>query len=324
MIADTTKRLDRIVAILIQLQSKKIIKAKEIANRFDISERTVYRDIKTLEAAGVPIIGEAGQGYSLMSGYRLPPVMFTQPEAISFIAAAQLMQEFTDENLFKDFSNALMKIKAILRFEEKNMVENLDEVIAVKNQVTTFNLALPNVMQIIIPSISEQQQVSIFYEGAKDEKPIWRTIEPLGIFLENNYWYILAYCKLRKDYRQFRIDRIQQIKTLEKGFDTQHSLNLAEFQTQKSILQTKTHEVVLQVKNEWVKYMQHDFHQFGFVKKETQESLSNLHFHVAIENNYFVRWLLMFADQATIIKAPEAMKSKIYELLKAAMLQFKN
>jgi biotin operon repressor len=84
---ETPKRFDRIVAILIQLQSKKIVKAQELADRFEVSLRTIYRDIRTLEASGVPIYSEAAVGYALMEGYRLPPVMFTREEVSSFIAA---------------------------------------------------------------------------------------------------------------------------------------------------------------------------------------------------------------------------------------------
>ena len=94
MSLDTVKRFDRIVAILIQLQSKRIVKAQELADRFEVSLRTIYRDIRTLEASGVPIISEAGVGYSIMEGYRLPPVMFTREEVGSFVAAEKLMQKF--------------------------------------------------------------------------------------------------------------------------------------------------------------------------------------------------------------------------------------
>lgn len=99
MLDETPKRFDRIVAILIQLQSKKIVKAQELADRFECSLRTIYRDIRTLEASGVPIYSEAGVGYALMDGYRLPPVMFTREEVSSFIAAEKLMQKFTDPSL---------------------------------------------------------------------------------------------------------------------------------------------------------------------------------------------------------------------------------
>ena len=108
---DTVKRFDRIVAILIQLQTKRIVKAQELADRFEVSLRTIYRDIRTLEASGVPIVSEAGVGYSIMEGYRLPPVMFTREEAGSFVAAEKLMQQFTDKSLGAYYESAMFKLK---------------------------------------------------------------------------------------------------------------------------------------------------------------------------------------------------------------------
>src|SRR5690606_29609387 len=104
-------RFDRITAILIQLQSKKVVKAQDLADRFGISLRTVYRDIRTLEEAGVPLYGEAGIGYSIVDGYRLPPVMFTREEATAFITAEKLMEKFTDASLKQHFTSAMYKVK---------------------------------------------------------------------------------------------------------------------------------------------------------------------------------------------------------------------
>jgi predicted DNA-binding transcriptional regulator YafY len=94
-------RIDRISAILIQLQSRRVVKAGDIAERFNISLRTVYRDIKTLEEAGIPLIGEAGVGYSIMDGYRLPPVMFTREEATAFLTAEKFVEKLTDTTTMK-------------------------------------------------------------------------------------------------------------------------------------------------------------------------------------------------------------------------------
>jgi len=94
MSVDIKKRFDRIVEILIQLQSKRVVKAQELADRFDVSLRTIYRDIKSLEQAGVPLIGEAGMGYSIMDGYRLPPVSFSKEEALCFVATEKLAEKY--------------------------------------------------------------------------------------------------------------------------------------------------------------------------------------------------------------------------------------
>ena len=108
-------RIDRVTAVLIQLQSKKIVKAQDIAERFSISLRTVYRDINTLQEAGVPIIGEAGLGYSIMDGYRLPPVMFTKEEATAFLTAEKLIEKFTDPSTEVSYKSAMYKVRAVLR-----------------------------------------------------------------------------------------------------------------------------------------------------------------------------------------------------------------
>src|SRR5690606_12965441 len=103
-------RIDRLTAILVQLQSKKVVTAQEIANRFEISLRTVYRDVRALEDAGVPIGAEAGKGYFIMEGYHLPPVMFTQQEANALVLGAKLIEGQTDVSIKKNFTEAMLKI----------------------------------------------------------------------------------------------------------------------------------------------------------------------------------------------------------------------
>src|SRR5690554_7087819 len=112
-------RFDRIIAIFIQLQSKRLVKAQELADRFQVSLRTIYRDIRSLEASGIPIVGEAGNGYSLMEGYRLPPIVFTKEEAASFIAAEKLMQQFTDKGLVSSHESAMQKVGCVLVGRER-------------------------------------------------------------------------------------------------------------------------------------------------------------------------------------------------------------
>ena len=112
-------RIDRVTAILIHLQSRRVVKAQEIAERFGISLRTVYRDIRTLEAAGIPLLGEAGVGYSIMEGYRLPPVMFTKEEATAFLTAEKLIEKLTDTSTEESYKSAMYKIKAVLNAAEK-------------------------------------------------------------------------------------------------------------------------------------------------------------------------------------------------------------
>ena len=107
-------RLDRLTSILIQLQTKRVVKAEEIARRFEISLRTVYRDVKSLMEAGVPIGSEAGKGYFIVDGFHLPPVMLTQDEASAMLLAGKLVDKMADKSVRLAFDSSLYKIKSVL------------------------------------------------------------------------------------------------------------------------------------------------------------------------------------------------------------------
>src|SRR3954466_13308775 len=124
-------RIDRLTAILIQLQTKRVVKAEEVAERFEISLRTVYRDVKALMEAGVPIGSEAGKGYFIVDGYHLPPVMFSQQEASAMLTAWKLVEKMTDVSIRKGYESALLKIKSVLNNAEKDHLENLQSSIEV-------------------------------------------------------------------------------------------------------------------------------------------------------------------------------------------------
>lgn len=117
--AEDKPRLARLAAIMTQLQSKRIVTAKDIAEKHNISIRTVYRDIRTLEKSGIPIVTEEGKGYSIMEGYKLPPVMFTEEEANALITAEQLILKNKDQSLTDHYVSAVTKIKSILKLSQK-------------------------------------------------------------------------------------------------------------------------------------------------------------------------------------------------------------
>src|SRR6478609_7503100 len=130
-----TKRLSRLTAILTQLQTKRLLNATTLAEKFSVSIRTIYRDIKALEQAGVPILTEDGKGYSLMEGYKIPPVMFSESEANALITVEQLVLKNRDSSLIKEYTEAVNKIKAVLLHSTKEKAELLSNRIAVSPSI---------------------------------------------------------------------------------------------------------------------------------------------------------------------------------------------
>lgn len=221
-----TKRLSRLTAILTILQTKRLLTASALANRFSVSNRTIYRDIKALEQAGVPILTEEGKGYSLMEGYKIPPVMFTESEANALITAEQLILKNKDASFVKEFSEAINKIKSVLRSNTKDKANLLfDRTVfrqntdykRTSNYLSTLQLALTNF-----------SLVKIKYHSPDTNQTTERTIEPFAIYSTQDNWLLIAVCLLRKDFRAFRLDRIQNLTTLNEQFEP-HNMTLQEY-----------------------------------------------------------------------------------------------
>lgn len=219
-------RLTRITAILIQLQSKKIVTAKEIADRFEISLRTVYRDIKTLQESGVPIGSENGTGYFIVDGYSLPPIMITEEEANALIVSEKLVLNQGDTSLKKDFNSLLLKIKSVLRNIEKNNISKLENRITPSYVRETFE---SDSLSIIQKSIANTTVVSIKYHSFYKDEITQRKIEPLGLYFTDKAWVVVAYCKLRNQIREFRLDRILETNITSQTFDYQEGFNLVKY-----------------------------------------------------------------------------------------------
>lgn len=304
-------RFDRITAILIQLQSRKIVKAQDLAERFEISLRTVYRDINSLAEAGVPIIGEAGVGYSIMDGYRLPPVMFTKEEARTFITAEKLVEKFTDFSTQSQYQSAMYKIKAVLRSTEKSMVESLENHIEVRHRPRAFHQPNSNTLDVLLRSISERKIAKILYVALSAPEPVERVIEPVGVYHENNYWYTIAFCHLRNDYRNFRSDRIMQCDITERSFVHKHA-PLKDFMHD-SWENENMRLVRIRIEKRVARYIREQRLYYGFVSETEQDDYIEMTF-LSASLEGFARWFLMIAPDACILE-PESLKTTMKQLV---------
>lgn len=221
-----TKRLSRLTAILTQLQTKRLITATSLANKFNVSIRTIYRDIKALERSGVPILTEEGKGYYLMEGYRLPPVSFTESEANALITAEKIVLKNKDASFVKEYTSAIEKIKSVLRHNTKENAELLSNRIAISQNNT--NNRTSNYLASLQLALTNFNLTKIEYQKPATNETSKRTIEPFALLSTQENWLLLAWCRLRKEFRLFRLDRIRKLEIQSEKFEP-HKMTLQEY-----------------------------------------------------------------------------------------------
>ena len=293
-------RIDRLAAILIQLQSRRLVKAQDIADKFSISLRTVYRDVHALEEAGVPVIGEAGTGYKLMEGYKLPPVMFSQDEASALLTAGKLVRSKTDASISKHYELALDKIKAVLRLSEKDHIEDIDEhVMVMGHPAIVYQPPAELHLQPILKAISTSSVIAIKYFSIEKNETTERRVEPVGMYYMGSHWYLVAFCQLRNDYRNFRTDKIDKLSFTGETMSKTHP-PLQNFINQMSV-ERQLVEVVIDVETDVVRYLGEQKYYNGFVKEENRGEHVRVHFLTGSLMG-FARWFMLFGDHAKIVK----------------------
>ena len=306
-------RIDRLQAILVQLQSKRIVTAKEMADRFEVSLRTIYRDVRALEEGGVPIGAEAGIGYFLLEGYHLPPIMFTREEASAILMAGKIFEKHTDKNLQSHFKDALFKVKAVLDMDKKEVLEDLEEKISIDPFGWQFRDHSANLMVSKIQSILPYRKLAkITYHASYSGESTERVVEPIGLCFYSNQWHLIAYCQLRKDYRDFRTDRIEKLETLAGKFSKTDHISL-QLYLEKLQLGTEVEIAKVRFPKEFVKYIDEVKYQFGWVDQAEVDDKVEMKF-ATMNMNLIARWLLMSGNNFEIV-SPDKLMKKVRELV---------
>jgi len=305
-------RLERMSAILVKLQSRPVVTGREIADQFGVSLRTIYRDIRSLEESGIPISGEAGYGYSLVDGFKLPPLMFTAEEALSFLMAEKLIGHQTDGETYGVFRSGMDKIRAVLKATEKDLLHDFDQYIRMSG---VYDLPLPaptNVLQPLLKSLLSKKQITLGYKAGYNYQTTSRTVEPQGIFFMNGNWYILAWCTLHNDYRTFHLGRVLEVSATADDFCKTHpSLN--------ELIEATYHNeveinVILHVHRDVARDMAKTKYSYGLYKEIPDGEEHYIQHFKTSSLDAFGRWYLMFADRSKIIE-PQELKTVVKELI---------
>ena len=303
-------RIDRLVAILIHLQGRRVTRAEDIADEFATSIRTVYRDIAALAEAGVPIVGEAGVGYSIVRGYHLPPVHFTTEEATALITANLLIDRFADKSLMSPMGSALAKIRAVLPPDHQDHIARLESRMSLPTSPRPTRSAS---LFLIQKALAERTVLRISYRGAGKAESFPREVEPMGLTYYGDRWHLIGWCRMRQDYRDFRTDRIHELAAVAERFEPRTNFNLDEFLAgyDRPRAMVKATIRVDPVTAERVRKEA----PFKIIKEERTEN----HVVFLIESgnwDWYMGWFLSFGSRVSVVE-PETFRMRLFEVAQA-------
>jgi predicted DNA-binding transcriptional regulator YafY len=292
-----------------RLQGRRVVRAEDLAAHFEISLRTVYRDIAALGEAGIPIMAEAGVGYSLVKGYHLPPVMFTKEEASALSIGGKLVDHLTDASLRKQMESALLKIRSVLPRDRQDYLDRLERSTAVvsRSGANPIPRLSSEALTPIQRALAERRVLGLDYQDGQRREVTQRRVEPLGLVYYADNWHLIAYCRLRQDVRDFRTDRILKLELQSELFSGHADFSLKEY------LEAQTREgkvemalvrfdprVMERVRREWF---------FGLVEEEVGHSgvVATL---LTCSFEWLTGWILSFGSRAEVLE-PEGLKKLV-------------
>ncbi len=214
------RRADRLFQIVLHLRRRRVVTARDLARSLEVSERTIYRDVQDLSACGLPIESAAGVGYRLRRGFDLPPLMFDREELQALRLGARMVRSWADPGLSEAASNALRKIEAVLPPDLEDPGEAL--------YAPSLRSYPVQHVGLLHHAILEHRKASFDYtreDGAASARTVW----PLGLFYWGSVWTLVAWCELRNDHRNFRLDRIADPEILEEPFSLEPGQTLEDF-----------------------------------------------------------------------------------------------
>ncbi|WP_193367745.1 helix-turn-helix transcriptional regulator [Pelagibius marinus] len=218
------RRADRLFQIVQELRRRKLVTARHLATVLEVSERTIYRDIRDLAASGVPIEGEAGVGYVLQRGYDLPPLMFTEEEIEALVLGARIIESWADPALAKAAGDVVAKVEAVLPDNLRDHVSRTPLSAPADHRAAPLSVDAA----AIRAALRSRHKLHFHYCNA-EARASERSVRPLALAFYGPVWLLIAWCELRDDFRAFRLDRMERMTVLDERFAEERGKTLRDF-----------------------------------------------------------------------------------------------
>lgn len=218
------RRADRLFQIVQQFRGGRLVTARMLGERLEVSERTIYRDIADLQSTGVPIEGEAGVGYIMREGFDLPPLMFSRDEIVALVAGARMVRAFGGATMARAAEEALVKIADVLPDAERERLNRTE----IHTPTTRISAAERTAIDVIERAIDARDVLTLDYRDEQGRASL-RDVRPLGLWFWGRVWTLVAWCELRTDFRAFRLDRLATMSAAGRSFRPERGKTLADF-----------------------------------------------------------------------------------------------
>lgn len=299
-------KTERMLAIVLELQRKSWVRAEDLATTFEMSVRTIYRDMQALSEAGVPLLGSPGQGYSLMEGYFLPPVHFTASEAVALLIGTDFVEQQFGQHYRYNAEVARRKIESILPDIVREQSDPMREGIRLlAQQRTPATIDDRQYIEPIGQAIVQKRKLQFGY-SKPHQSAITRIVCPYGLAFNTNHWVLVAYCELRQDIRHFRLSRISDLVELEQSFVLPEHFTLSEYRP------PDDRRIVIRLQFE--PHMTERIQEAGnFYIEKIEEELSATIVTLRVRQVEDVLfWILSWGDQVTVLE-PASLRLQMVE-----------
>ena len=218
------RRADRLFEIIQHLRRRPTVRARDLGEALEVSERTIYRDIRDLMASGVPIEGEAGVGYVLRPGFDLPPLMFKEAEIEALVLGARIVESWADEELATAAADAVAKIEAVIPERLRGYMANTALLAPALHYMEPIGFDLAKLRRAVRGQIKVRFRYTDVLGRASE-----RTVRPLSLAYFGPVWVLAAWCELRVDFRTFRLDRMEGFEVTGERFRPEPGKTLHDF-----------------------------------------------------------------------------------------------
>ncbi|MDR3612412.1 MAG: YafY family protein [Candidatus Obscuribacterales bacterium] len=290
-------RVDRLLAIILHIQLRRGTSVDELAREFNLTVRTIYRDLIAIGEAGVPLVFEAKRGYSIAQGYSLPPVNLTEAEALALTMGRLLVDRLVDSSIRQNLETAAEKIKSVLPAKSKEDVQRLERAMAITAvPVVVEQTALTELQKAIL-----QNSVVRFVYQKPEAEPESRTADPMGLIHYLARWHLIAWCHKKKALRDFRTDRISALVITNEKFEREADFDASEFLRKSmpsaSLIATVRFDAVSvdRAKREW---------WLGIVGEEQIAEGTILQL-ATVDWLWLARWLFTFSNSVVVLEPNE-------------------